>query len=143
MLEDKLPPSLPETFVDPDRIRQIITNLVGNSLKYTKEGGTITLSAQTEEGSLEVSVIDTGIGIPAEYLDKIFERFERVSKIPIPGVGGAGLGLAICRELLDLHKGRICVESQVGKGSKFTITLPIYKEQEKDLRRKQKSMSLN
>ncbi len=129
-LEDKLPPSLPETFVDPDRIRQVFVNLIGNALKYTKEGGTIILSAQAEKDSLEVSVADTGIGIPAEYLDKIFERFERVSKIPIPGVGGAGLGLAICKELLEMHKGRIYVESQVGKGSKFTFSLPIYKEQD-------------
>lgn len=129
-LEDELPPSLPETFIDPDRIRQVLINLVGNALKYTKEGGKIKLSAKRKEGSLEVSVIDTGMGIPDDYLDKIFERFERVSKIPIPGVGGAGLGLAICKELLDLHKGSICVESRVGKGSRFIISLPIYKEKD-------------
>lgn len=127
-LEDKMPASLPEIYVDPDRIRQVFINLLGNALKYTGDGGKITLTAEKKGDRLEASIDDTGIGIPPEHIDKIFERFERVSKIPIPGVGGAGLGLPICRELLNLHKGHVCVESTLGKGSKFTFSLPIYKE---------------
>jgi len=126
-LKDKMPPRLPEIFVDPDRIREVFTNLVANSLKYTKEGGSVVLTAEQKKGILEVSVADTGIGISPEHLEKVFNRFERVAKVPIPGVGGAGLGLPICKELLDLHRGKIWVESEAGKGSKFSFSLPIYK----------------
>lgn len=129
-LKDELPPSLPEILVDADRIRQILTNLIGNALKYTEAGGTITVGERRSAKGLEWEVRDTGIGIPRESLSKIFERFERVSKIPIPGVGGAGLGLAIAKELVELHGGRIWVESELGKGSRFTFSLPLVKERD-------------
>lgn len=115
---------LARVFVDPDRIREILANLVSNALKYTKEGGKVTLSAEQKKDVLEISVTDTGIGISHQYLDKIFERFQRVPGV-VPGAGGTGLGLTICRELLSLHNGKIWVESEVDKGSKFTFSLPI------------------
>jgi signal transduction histidine kinase len=130
MLENKIPSSLSETFVDPHRIKQVFINLVGNALKYSKKGGRITLSAEQNKGLLITSVADTGIGIPPEYLDKIFDRFERVFKSSVHGAGGAGLGLSICKELLKLHKGEIWVESKVGKGSKFSFSLPIYEDKD-------------
>lgn len=124
------PPSLPEILVDADRIRQILTNLIGNALKYMEAGGTVTLGARGIAKGVEMEVRDTGIGIPREALSKIFERFERVSNIPIPGVGGAGLGLAITKELVELHGGKIRVESEVGKGSRFTFSLPFLQERD-------------
>lgn len=127
-LENKLPAHLPEIVVDSGMIRQVLSNLVDNALKYTAEKGRVTLSSEQKKDVLEISVVDTGIGISPEYLGKIFDRFERARNIPISVVGGAGLGLSICTELLDLHKGRIRVESELGKGSKFTFSLPLLYE---------------
>lgn len=134
--ENQIRAPLPEVFVDPNRIMQILANLVSNALKYTKEGGKITLTAEQKKDGLEISVADTGAGIAPQYLDKVFERFERVPNLSIPGTGGlvrhsrhgdggTGLGLTICKELLKLHNGKIWVQSKVDKGSKFTFSLPV------------------
>lgn len=123
--ENQIRAPLPEVFVDPNRIMQILANLASNALKYTKEGGKITLTAEQKKDGLEISVADTGIGIAPQYLDKIFDRFERIPNLSIPGTGGTGLGLTICKELLKLHDGKIWVESEVDKGSKFTFSLPV------------------
>jgi two-component system OmpR family sensor kinase len=106
---------------DPDRLRQLLLNLVDNAIKYTPRGGTITLSLYREEGWVRVSVQDTGVGIPPEALPHIFERFFRM---PRQGRKGVGLGLAIARWIAEAHGGRLEVESQVGQGSTFTLWLP-------------------
>jgi len=106
---------------DPDRLRQLLLNLVDNAIKYTPRGGTITLSLYREGGWVRVSVQDTGVGIPPEALPHIFERFYRM---PRQGRKGVGLGLAIARWIAEAHGGRLEVESQVGQGSTFTLWLP-------------------
>ena len=105
---------------------EVLANLVSNAIKYTKEGGKITLTAEQKKDMLEISVADTGIGIPSQYLDKIFKRFVRVPDPSVSGSSGTGLGLTICKELLKLHNGKIWVESEDGKGSKFSFSLPIH-----------------
>ncbi|MBI3551512.1 MAG: HAMP domain-containing protein [Elusimicrobia bacterium] len=107
--------------VDPDLIERVFTNLIGNAIKYTPEGGTITVSIQDEEGGLRCCVEDTGEGIPPEYLERIFQKFEQVTG---QRKGGTGLGLTIARFFVEAHLGRIWVESQIGKGSRFIFTLP-------------------
>ena len=109
---------------DPDRLRQLLMNLVDNAIKYTPEGGRVTLSLYREDGWVRIQVADTGIGIPPEDLPHIFERFYRVDKARSREKGGTGLGLSIARWIAEAHGGRIEVESQVGKGTTFTVWLP-------------------
>ena len=119
-------PALPMVFVDPLRINQVLLNLLDNAHKFTTSGS-VTLEAFHSPGDnqLEVSVTDTGEGIAANKLDRLFERFEQVDDDPIRRRRGSGLGLAICRELVDLHGGHIWVESTPGVGSSFRVTLPL------------------
>jgi signal transduction histidine kinase len=124
-IEDRLPASLPETYADADRIKQVLVNLIGNAIKYSNAEARVAVSAESKDGMLVVTVADTGVGIPAEFVGKVFNRFERASKVPVPGVGGAGLGLTICRELVQMHKGDIWVESEEGKGSIFSFSIPV------------------
>jgi NtrC-family two-component system sensor histidine kinase KinB len=117
-----VPADLPEIRADRGQIGRVLINLLNNALRHTSNGGTIQLSSKmNQESTLEISVIDTGTGIPTEYLAHIFERF-----VQVPGAtrGGAGLGLSIVKTILSAHGGSIRVESEVGKGSQFTITLP-------------------
>lgn len=107
--------------VDPDLIERVFTNLIGNAIKYTPENGTITVSVADGDGSLKCCVEDTGEGIPAEFLEKIFQKFEQVTG---QRRGGTGLGLTIARFFVESHLGRIWVESDLGKGSRFYFTLP-------------------
>jgi len=117
---------LPKIPCDPERIVQILTNLVGNAIKFTPEQGTIEIRVQLHESThLKVSVSDTGIGVKQEDLERIFERFEQVKGASSREVKGTGLGLAICKELVKLHNGSIWAESEFGKGSRFIILLPI------------------
>lgn len=109
---------------DPDRLRQLFLNLVDNALKYNRPGGQVTLSLYREGNWVKVVVEDTGIGIPAEAIPHLFERFYRVDKARSRGQGGTGLGLAIAKEVTDSHGGHIEVESAEGKGSRFTVWLP-------------------
>jgi len=113
---------------DPDRLKQLLLNLVSNGLKYTPEGGTVTISVQRQDHTVAVSVADTGIGIPAEDLPHIFDRFYRVDKARSRAQGGTGLGLSIAKWLAEAHGGHISVTSEVGKGSTFTVTLPLVPE---------------
>lgn len=113
---------------DPDRLKQLLLNLVSNGLKYTPEGGTVTISVQRQDHTVAISVADTGIGIPAEDLPHIFDRFYRVDKARSRAQGGTGLGLSIAKWLAEAHGGHISVTSEVGKGSTFTITLPLVPE---------------
>lgn len=109
---------------DPDRLKQLIINLVTNAIKYTPEGGSVTLSMTTDRGFAYVRVSDTGIGIPKENLEHIFDRFYRVDKARARAMGGAGLGLSIVRWIVEAHRGRVWAESDQGKGSTFTVQLP-------------------
>jgi heavy metal sensor kinase len=109
---------------DKVRLRQLLLNLVDNAVKYTRNDGEISLSLIQENGKAKVVVADTGIGIPPESLDKIFDRFYRVDKARSREPGGSGLGLSISKWIAESHGGRIEVTSEVGKGSTFTVYLP-------------------
>jgi two-component system, OmpR family, sensor kinase len=113
---------------DEDRLKQVILNLVDNSIKYTSPGGSVDLRLSKEDGRAILSVIDTGIGIPAEDLPHIFDRFYRVDKARNREQGGSGLGLAIVKWVVQAHGGRIQVESSVGAGTTFLVTLPLAPE---------------
>jgi len=102
----------------------LFLNLVDNAIKYTPEGGRVTLSWRREDGWVRVDVSDTGVGIPPEDLPHIFERFYRVDKARSRERGGTGLGLSIAQWIAHAHGGRIEVESQVGQGTTFTVWLP-------------------
>jgi two-component system sensor histidine kinase BaeS len=128
-LDLEVAPGLPHILADEDRIVQVLTNLTGNALQYTPEGGRVTISAKRINGEVQISIHDTGIGIPPEYLSHIFDRFYRVDKSRSRQAGGgSGIGLTIARALVEAHGGRIWVESAgLGEGSTFTFTLPIAK----------------
>ncbi|MBD2128592.1 ATP-binding protein [Microcoleus sp. ZQ-A2] len=123
-LINKIDPELPSVDADENRLQQILYNLVGNSIKFTPSG-TVEVSATAVNHELEITVADTGIGIPADKLDRVFESFEQADGSIAREYGGAGLGLAVTKQLVQLHNGRIWVESTVGVGSRFTFTLPI------------------
>lgn len=113
-------------WLDRDQIDQVLGNLVSNALKYTPEGGRIELEAgKSEFGMLEVSVQDSGIGIPKKDIERIFERFYRVDKARSRNMGGTGLGLSIAREIVKAHGGAIWLQSELNQGSKVTFTLPL------------------
>jgi len=118
------PPGLPRAMADPDRLRQIISNLVRNAVRHTPDGGIIVMSVAREDPWVVVSVADTGEGIAPEHLPHIFERFYRVDQARTRSSGGAGLGLAIVREFVELMGGKVTVESTVGEGSCFRVYLP-------------------
>ena len=122
-----LPAALPEVLADADRIHQVVTNLLHNAIKFTPEGGKITLKANynTEKGEVEISVRDTGVGIPQEDVGRIFERFYKSDRARTRSRGGTGLGLAISRHIVEVHNGRIWVKSKEQKGSTFYFTLPV------------------
>jgi signal transduction histidine kinase len=107
------------------RISQVLGNLLTNALRHTPPGGRVTLSARAIGGAVEVTVADTGVGIPPEDLPYIFERFWRGDKSRSRAGGGSGLGLAIARQLVEMHGGKIGVESTPGQGTRFTFTLPL------------------
>jgi len=118
-----LPPELPEVMVDADRIRTVIINLVHNAIKFTPPGGFITVGARTAPDAVIISVADTGAGIPAEDLPRIFERFYKADRAR--SGGGTGLGLAIAKHSVNAHNGRLWVDSTEGVGSTFSFTLPL------------------
>jgi signal transduction histidine kinase len=120
-----LPEGLPAVYIDWQRVSQVLHNLLENAVAHTGRGGKITISAATRGGWVEVGVRDTGEGIPAQDLPNIFERFYRVDKSRARATGGSGLGLTIAKRLVEAHGGRIEVESELGKGSRFTFTLPV------------------
>ncbi len=109
---------------DRDRLEQVLTNLIDNALKYTPPGGRVEVSVVPRGEEVEVTVSDTGRGIPPEDLPHVFERFYRVDRSRTRGSGGTGLGLAIARHIVEAHGGRISVRSRPGEGTTFTVTLP-------------------
>jgi PAS domain S-box-containing protein len=123
-LRSDLPPVLPEVFVDPDRVIQVLTNLVGNACRYTPSGGEIVVLASAHEGEIQVSVRDTGIGISEEDQQRLFSRFFRSDDPTVQEAPGTGLGLSITKSLVEMHGGQIWVESELGHGSTFTFSLP-------------------
>ncbi len=127
-LEKQIAPDLPAVTGDRDRLIQVVINLISNSVKFT-EAGTITCRAVQRGGMVVVSVADTGVGItPADQL-KVFERFKQVGDTLTDKPKGTGLGLPICREIVEHHGGRVWVESEIGRGSTFSFSLPVTAEQ--------------
>jgi signal transduction histidine kinase len=116
----------PTTIVgDRVRLHQLFLNLIDNAIKYTPEGGTVALTMERRDGAAVFSVRDTGIGIPEEDIGKIFDRFYRVDKARSRELGGTGLGLSIAKWIVELHRGTITVTSEPGRGSTFTVALPL------------------
>jgi signal transduction histidine kinase len=133
-LKSRLPDRIPPVMGDARRLRQVLDNLLSNACKFTPPGGEVELRATTvpsgvfgqgDSGYLVVDVSDTGVGIPSAELSRIFERFYRAENPLSIEAGGAGIGLAIAKELVELHGGRIWVDSDVGKGSTFTFIIPL------------------
>jgi histidine kinase len=124
-LDIDIPDNLPPVLVDEDRFGQVLLNLVGNGLQFTPSGGVVKITAQERQGSIRISVCDSGIGIASEHLSYIFTRFYRVDKSRARVGGGSGIGLTIAKHLIEAHGGNIQAESPgTGEGSTFTITLP-------------------
>jgi signal transduction histidine kinase len=122
MLETDAPRDLPGVQADTTRLQYVFANLLSNALQYTAPGGRVTLRARADEDAVRFEVSDTGRGIPAEYLERVFEQFFRV-----PGdvrEPGAGLGLAIVKEIIEAHGGTVNAQSRAGEGSTFSFTLP-------------------
>ena len=113
---------LPPIDADRDRIEHVLVNLLHNAIKFTPPGGTITVSASSENNNIRVSVTDTGVGIPADDLPRIFERFYKADRAR--SGGGTGLGLAIVKHIIEAHGGKVWAQSVEGKGATFTFTLP-------------------
>ena len=118
--------------IDTDKMTQVIDNIINNAIKYSPDGGKITVSMKTTETQMILSISDEGLGIPKKDLPKIFDRFYRVDKARSRAQGGSGLGLAIAKEIIKQHNGFIWAKSEYGKGSTFTIVLPYDKEAVKD-----------
>ncbi len=118
--------SLPPVAADPERLKQILQNLIGNAVKYTPPEGWVRVTATREGDSLRVVIQDNGLGISAEDQAHVFERFYRVRRAETDSIEGTGLGLAIVKSLVEAHNGHITLESRLGQGSSFTLTLPVY-----------------
>jgi two-component system phosphate regulon sensor histidine kinase PhoR len=124
-IEIALAPDIPAVLGDPQRVGQIFTNLVSNACRYTPAGGQITIASNRVNGTAEMIVQDTGIGIREDDLERIFERFYRSDDPLVQEHSGTGLGLAIAKSLVELHGGQLWVKSKVGEGSSFGFTLPV------------------
>jgi two-component system phosphate regulon sensor histidine kinase PhoR len=118
-------PNIGELVIDPLKMSQACENLLDNALKYTPKGSHVDVSAQLKANEVHVCIRDNGPGIPAEDLPHIFERFYRVDKGRSRDKGGTGLGLSIVKHIIQLHGGRVWVESQVGQGTAFFFGLPV------------------
>ena len=127
------PPDLAPVPADEERLRQVLSNLIGNAVKYSPQGGTIWVGAHVHNDWLTVYVADQGVGIPVEEQERIFEPFYRGKGEVSRNTAGAGLGLYLCRAIVEAHGGRIWVESQPGKGSIFAFTLPLSRREEKEI----------
>ena len=125
-IQVQLKANAPITIVgDRVRLRQLFLNLIDNAIKYTPEGGKVSLGVEQQNGTAIFQVEDTGIGIPPEEINRVFDRFYRVDKARSRELGGSGLGLSIAKWIAELHRGSISVKSEVNRGSTFTVALPI------------------
>lgn len=123
-IEREIPEDLPALDADPERVHQVLFNLVDNAVRFTPPGGEVTIEAHRANGSVLITVSDTGSGISPEHLPRLFERFYRADAARSRGDGGTGIGLAIARSVVEAHGGHIRAESQLGRGSTFTFDLP-------------------
>ncbi|NOX97357.1 MAG: GAF domain-containing sensor histidine kinase [Nitrospirae bacterium] len=133
-LRNHCPDGLPRIYADRESLIQVFTNLLSNALKFTPEGGDVMIAGEDTGEDLRIDVIDTGAGIPADKFEIIFDKYAQLDKSFLKGEKGAGLGLAIAKDIVKSHKGDIWVESELGKGSKFSFTLP------RDLRAKEQRL---
>ncbi|HKV58982.1 MAG TPA: ATP-binding protein, partial [Ktedonobacteraceae bacterium] len=130
ILRKDIPATLPLLYVDPQRMKQVLNNLVVNAIKFTPPGGTVTLRAQPyDEQFVMISVVDTGYGIPAEDRQHVFERFYQSNHSLQSRMGGYGLGLPIARLIVEQHGGVIDFDSTVNQGTTFYFTAPLYSEE--------------
>ncbi|MER3461890.1 MAG: PAS domain-containing sensor histidine kinase, partial [Armatimonadota bacterium] len=116
---------LPLLLADPDRVGQVVGNLLSNAFKFTPKNGRVTLRARAQDGRLRLEVEDTGPGIPPEQIDRLFQRYGRTRSALERGIGGTGLGLYISKAIVEAHDGHIGVNSVPGKGSCFCVELPL------------------
>lgn len=123
-------PNLPLVRADRERVKQVIVNIIDNAIKFNEEGGRVKVNVRVKSNYVEACVSDNGIGIPKELQGKIFERLYQIDGSLTRHYGGTGMGLAIAREIVEAHGGRIWVESEPGKGSRFSFTLPIVEKEE-------------
>jgi GAF domain-containing protein len=130
VLETEIPETLPPVWADRNCLEQVFDNLLGNAIKFSPDGGKITVCIREEGEYLHVAVSDTGIGIPQDKLERIFERFYQVNGSPTRRFGGTGLGLALVKKAIEAHGGKVWAESQEGQGSTFFFTLPILGDEE-------------
>ena len=124
VVQASLDKQIPKLYVDRDKLIQVLTNLIGNASKFTQADGLVVITARSKENEMQFSVADTGTGISPENLKRVFGKFEQFGRVPGTGAKGTGLGLAISKGLVELHGGKIWVESELGKGTKFSFTLP-------------------
>jgi len=122
-LQTMIEPDLPDVCIDEERVSQVLNNLLGNAVKFSNPGTTVTLEVRRVDGCVEFAVRDEGQGIKADELPSLFRAFQRTSTRPTGGEGSSGLGLCICKKIVEAHGGRIGVESELGKGSRFAFTL--------------------
>jgi signal transduction histidine kinase len=127
----ELPARLPELVLDKDKFTVALVNLLGNAAKYTPEGGRVRLHVEARDRALQIDVEDSGIGISVEELPKILEKFFRSSDPRVQEQAGSGLGLSLANEIVRLHGGKLTVQSELNKGSRFTVALPMVLEKGK------------
>jgi two-component system phosphate regulon sensor histidine kinase PhoR len=124
-LEIEVPPNLPAVHGDASLLRDVVQNLLDNAIQYTPEGGRVRVIATAGPREAVVTVDDTGMGIPLAEQERIFERFYRVDVARSREAGGTGLGLSIAKHIVEAHGGRLWVESEVGRGSKFSFSVSL------------------
>jgi len=120
----ELEPDVPDISGDLIALRRVLDNLVGNALKFTPAGGCVTVRLSRDRSMVKLQVADTGIGVPSDQLDRIFERFYQVDGSMTRKYGGVGLGLALVKSIIEAHGGQVTAASQVGVGTTFTVLLP-------------------
>ena len=124
--------NVPYVYADRAGIERVVTNILTNAIKYTPEGGEIKIYVGFVYNDAYIKIIDTGIGIPEEDLEKIFERFYRVDKARTREMGGTGLGLSIAKEIIEKNDSRIDIKSELGKGTEVVIRIPTKRTEEKN-----------
>lgn len=127
-LKVEMAEGMPDIYADPGKIRQLLLNLVGNAIKFTPAGGTITIGAGIKDNNIVLSVSDTGIGIKPEDRERVFQEFQQAKGSASRQYGGTGLGLTLSKKIAEMHGGRVDLESEVGKGSTFTAYIPLETE---------------